>query len=107
MHHAKILCIFLIILTVFSTAYAAPMGDVADAGVFSRQKRAVNGDARKPKKDIFVSRGWGAGGMPFNVLYMNRARVAQGSKGGHLKASRPQNEPKASARRGRIAQTTR
>lgn len=23
------------------------------------------------KKDVFVSRGWGAGGMPFSVLYMN------------------------------------
>lgn len=26
---------------------------------------------RENKKDMFVSRGWGAGGMPFNVLYMN------------------------------------
>ena len=23
------------------------------------------------KKDVFVSRNWGAGGMPFSVLYMN------------------------------------
>ncbi|XP_072755813.1 uncharacterized protein [Anoplolepis gracilipes] len=23
------------------------------------------------KKDVFMSRGWGAGGMPFSVLYMN------------------------------------
>lgn len=23
------------------------------------------------KKDMFISRGWGAGGMPFSVLYMN------------------------------------
>lgn len=26
---------------------------------------------RITKKDVFVSRGWGAGGMPFSVLYMN------------------------------------
>lgn len=26
---------------------------------------------RESKKDVFVSRGWGAGGMPFSVLYMN------------------------------------
>lgn len=26
---------------------------------------------RTTKKDVFVSRGWGAGGMPFSVLYMN------------------------------------
>lgn len=25
------------------------------------------------KKGIFLSRGWGAGGMPFGVLYMNPA----------------------------------
>lgn len=23
------------------------------------------------KKNVFISRGWGAGGMPFNVLYLN------------------------------------
>lgn len=26
---------------------------------------------KQSKKDVFVSRGWGAGGMPFSVLYMN------------------------------------
>lgn len=26
---------------------------------------------RITKKDVFMSRGWGAGGMPFSVLYMN------------------------------------
>lgn len=26
---------------------------------------------RTTKKDVFMSRGWGAGGMPFSVLYMN------------------------------------
>lgn len=26
---------------------------------------------KETKKDLFVSRGWGAGGMPFSVLYMN------------------------------------
>ncbi|CAH1371051.1 hypothetical protein MTP99_012537 [Tenebrio molitor] len=31
-------------------------------------KRFAN---RETKKDIFISRGWGAGGMPFSVLYMN------------------------------------
>lgn len=28
--------------------------------------------SNKPvKKDVFMSRSWGAGGMPFSVLYMN------------------------------------
>ncbi|XP_015600533.1 uncharacterized protein LOC107270225 [Cephus cinctus] len=27
--------------------------------------------SRLSKKDVFVSRGWGAGGMPFSVLYMS------------------------------------
>lgn len=26
---------------------------------------------KETKKDVFLSRGWGAGGMPFSVLYMN------------------------------------
>lgn len=26
---------------------------------------------KQSKKDVFLSRGWGAGGMPFSVLYMN------------------------------------
>ena len=26
---------------------------------------------RLSKKDVFMSRGWGAGGMPFSVLYMS------------------------------------
>lgn len=26
---------------------------------------------REAKKDLFVSRGWAAGGMPFSVLYMS------------------------------------
>nr|CAD7401654.1 unnamed protein product [Timema cristinae] len=26
---------------------------------------------QEQKKDVFMSRGWGAGGMPFNVLYLN------------------------------------
>lgn len=27
--------------------------------------------SRPVKKDVFLSRSWGAGGMPFSVLYMN------------------------------------
>lgn len=29
------------------------------------------------KKDVFMSRGWGAGGMPFSVLYMNGLRSSK------------------------------
>lgn len=32
----------------------------------------IIGNAARPgKRDIFMSRGWGAGGMPFSVLYLN------------------------------------
>lgn len=42
---------------------------VSEAG---REIRApINKQTRITKKDVFVSRGWGAGGMPFSVLYMN------------------------------------
>jgi hypothetical protein len=33
---------------------------------------------QEAKKNIFVSRGWGAGGMPFNVLYMKPASRSAG-----------------------------
>ena len=26
----------------------------------------------EPKRAVFISRGWGAGGMPFSVLYLNK-----------------------------------
>lgn len=29
------------------------------------------------KKNVFVSRGWAAGGMPFSVLYMNRSYTSK------------------------------
>ncbi|RZF44516.1 hypothetical protein LSTR_LSTR002289 [Laodelphax striatellus] len=35
-----------------------------------------------PKREMFVSRGWGAGGMPFNVLYMNSKSSKLGSNAG-------------------------
>lgn len=35
--------------------------------------------AKITKKDVFVSRSWGAGGMPFSVLYMN----PHGSRSNH------------------------
>lgn len=42
---------------------------VPEAG---REIRApINKQTRITKKDVFVSRDWGAGGMPFSVLYMN------------------------------------
>ncbi|XP_029177462.1 uncharacterized protein LOC114945396 [Nylanderia fulva] len=37
-----------------------------------REIRApINKQTKITKKDVFMSRGWGAGGMPFSVLYMN------------------------------------
>lgn len=32
---------------------------------------SIQNSGRNIKKDVFISRGWGAGGMPFSVLYMS------------------------------------
>lgn len=37
----------------------------------TQETQLLTGFQKTFKKDVFVSRGWGAGGMPFNVLYMN------------------------------------
>ncbi|XP_039283826.1 uncharacterized protein LOC111043258 [Nilaparvata lugens] len=42
---------------------------------------ATGNVAAPPKREMFVSRGWGAGGMPFNVLYMNSKSSKLGSSG--------------------------
>lgn len=37
---------------------------------------------RLAKKDVFMSRGWGAGGMPFSVLYLNPHNARANGKAG-------------------------
>lgn len=38
-------------------------------------------ERKETKKDVFLSRGWGAGGMPFSVLYMNPTYSSKQSNG--------------------------
>ena len=49
---------------------------------------------RLSKKDVFTSRGWGAGGMPFSVLYMSphNSRNNHGSSPGSHKGEAQKSE---------------
>lgn len=67
---------FLLITLVIPRTFCAPI----DSTKSPIQKRSISGGYYDPnsilsertvKKDVFISRGWGAGGMPFSVLYMS------------------------------------
>lgn len=45
------------------------------------------------KKDVFISRGWGAGGMPFSVLYMTPHASKAPFEQGHKTNQLPRIEP--------------
>lgn len=56
------LCIVALIITSHGHPAQSPRSAVNDA----------NGSIMSPiKKDVFMSRGWGASGMPFTMLYLN------------------------------------
>lgn len=46
------------------------------------------------KKDVFVSRGWGAGGMPFSVLYMSPSHSSKAPATDTIDKSAAVNTPK-------------
>nr|XP_008191773.1 PREDICTED: uncharacterized protein LOC103312581 [Tribolium castaneum] len=65
----KLLDVFLIVC-LCQTCLSAPYQDLAGSRNHLQQEMKKFSN-RETKKDIFISRGWGAGGMPFSVLYMN------------------------------------
>lgn len=60
------------------------------------QERNLQRTWAKPgaKKDMFISRGWGAGGMPFSVLYMNSSFSASKAPALETSVKSQQNLPK-------------
>lgn len=67
--------VFIIVAYVF-TSNSQPMGrqsgNFFSKGNVQKEKFSNLRFMKKEiKKDVFLSRGWGAGGMPFSVLYMN------------------------------------
>ncbi|KAJ3659083.1 hypothetical protein Zmor_010791 [Zophobas morio] len=74
MHNSAVILDVILIVTLCQWCVCAPYQEISDTRnqihlqKHSEMKRFSN---RETKKDIFISRGWGAGGMPFSVLYMN------------------------------------
>ncbi|KAL7294152.1 hypothetical protein TKK_0012176 [Trichogramma kaykai] len=85
--------------TTTTTTTMSPVGAAA-AGVARahRERHAVRPAGSYTKKDVFMSRGWGAaGGMPFSVLYMT-PRANHGPNAGGSSPSSSDLAIKASAR---------
>lgn len=69
----------ILLLYYICISHGQPIENITDNKLDSSMKNFVKKDKlenvryakKETKKDIFLSRGWGAGGMPFSVLYMN------------------------------------
>lgn len=60
---------------------------------------------RISKKDVFMSRGWGAGGLPFSVLYMNAHNSRNNNNNNnHLTNSNSLDLTKAMTQQNRIGE---
>lgn len=60
------------IVCICQSCFSAPYQDtLTTRNHLLKQNDIKKFSNRQTKKDIFISRGWGAGGMPFSVLYMN------------------------------------
>nr|CAD7259515.1 unnamed protein product [Timema shepardi] len=73
----------------------APCRDELDDGVLEfdqdglGQEKYQDEAFQEQKKDVFMSRGWGAGGMPFNVLYLNPHKSPVMNHGASIKRYPP------------------
>ncbi|XP_044254432.1 uncharacterized protein LOC123004949 [Tribolium madens] len=71
MYKSTFLLDIFLIVCLCQSCLSAPYQDLAGSRNHLKQPDMKKFTNRETKKDIFISRGWGAGGMPFSVLYMN------------------------------------
>lgn len=85
-------CFAAVLITASQGQPTRPEQQQQQQGVTSNQSSAITSMRPQIKKDVFMSRGWGAAGMPFNMVYLNHYTKAHKAYAQNLQLQQQQQE---------------